>query len=168
MKPLCIRPYLLLGDGNTWKRNDLDCIGAVVSIGGGIHNQQGEENYLHLGILDRSGDKAVEKMTRVMLTAIEFMVQWLERTEQTIRGKSILVHCRGGMNRSPATIAAFLMVTEGISWEEAMADIQRVRKKCRPRPEYKVAAEHAVVIWNQRQENNENTAEVQSEMEAIV
>ena len=81
MKPLRIRPYLLLGDGNTWKRNDLDgppfSVGAVVSVGGGIHNDNPNRDYLHLGILDRSGDKAVEKMTEVMLHAMEFMVQWL-------------------------------------------------------------------------------------------
>lgn len=37
MKPLRIRKFLLLGDGNTWKRKDLDSppfsVGAVVSVG---------------------------------------------------------------------------------------------------------------------------------------
>lgn len=154
MRPLRIRPYLLLGDGNTWKRNDLDdpifAVGAVVSVGGGIHNDNPIRSYLHLGILDRSGDQAVERMTAVMLEAIEFMVQWLKVQTRQGSNKSILVHCRGGMNRSPATIAAFLMATEDMSWEAAMEDIQRVRKKCRPRPEYKVAAERAVACWRQR------------------
>ena len=75
------------------------------------------------------------------------------------------------MNRSPATIAAFLMATEGMSWEDAMADIQRVRKKCRPRPEYKVAAEKAVVMWKQRrivEEEKEDTVEECNETMLIV
>ena len=78
MKPLAIRPFILLGDGNTWKRKDLYgppfSVGAVVSVGGGKHNCNPNVAYLHLGILDRSGSKTVEKMTQVMLQAIEFIV----------------------------------------------------------------------------------------------
>jgi protein-tyrosine phosphatase len=70
----------------------------VVSVGGGVHDDNSDRVYLHLGILDHTGNKAVEKMTEEMIQAIEFMVPWLNEQQETGgRGpavQSVLVHCR--------------------------------------------------------------------------
>lgn len=40
------------------------------------------------------------------------------------RGKSVLVHCRAGMQRSAAVVAGYLMYKKGMTWDEAQKFIQ--------------------------------------------
>lgn len=49
------------------------------------------------------------------------------RFADTLRqGESILVHCRGGLGRA-GTVAALLLMDQGIGWQEAMALVRSVR-----------------------------------------
>mmetsp|Transcript_15749 Transcript_15749/g.32601 ORF Transcript_15749/g.32601 Transcript_15749/m.32601 type:complete len:174 (-) Transcript_15749:271-792(-) len=42
-------------------------------------------------------------------------------------GGQVLVHCRGGMSRSPALVTAHLMVEKGMTLEESISFIQQAR-----------------------------------------
>lgn len=44
--------------------------------------------------------------------------------EYLARGKKVLVHCRAGMQRSAATVAAYIMYKRGYTWDEAKKFIQ--------------------------------------------
>lgn len=48
------------------------------------------------------------------------------------RGKSVLVHCMGGISRSATILAAHLILQEGLSASEAMAVIRKARRRAGP------------------------------------
>lgn len=43
------------------------------------------------------------------------------------KGRNILVHCHAGMQRSAAVVAMFLITTQGMSADQAMATIKAIR-----------------------------------------
>lgn len=43
------------------------------------------------------------------------------------KGKTILVHCAAGMQRSAAVVAMFLMATRGMNWDQAYRHIRQRR-----------------------------------------
>eukprot|EP00549_Striatella_unipunctata_P002941 CAMPEP_0118715706 /NCGR_PEP_ID=MMETSP0800-20121206/27052_1 /TAXON_ID=210618 ORGANISM="Striatella unipunctata, Strain CCMP2910" /NCGR_SAMPLE_ID=MMETSP0800 /ASSEMBLY_ACC=CAM_ASM_000638 /LENGTH=120 /DNA_ID=CAMNT_0006621961 /DNA_START=173 /DNA_END=532 /DNA_ORIENTATION=- len=120
MKPIRVRENLFLGDAGTAK-NILNYVEdgewnvkAIVSVGGGNHKDSAPEDvvaYVHCG------RKSVKQMSAAMLEANLFI------SEQHSLNQNVLVHCRGGMSRSPAVICCFLMYSEGLSWEEAVESI---------------------------------------------
>ncbi|AVK77231.1 Protein tyrosine phosphatase incomplete domain containing protein [Pandoravirus macleodensis] len=48
------------------------------------------------------------------------------------RGKSVLVHCMGGISRSTTILAAHLILQEGLTASEAMTVIRKVRRRAGP------------------------------------
>jgi len=46
--------------------------------------------------------------------------------------EKVLVHCQAGMSRSPAVVAAFLVLKRGLSVSDALDTIKRVRPSVRP------------------------------------
>lgn len=48
------------------------------------------------------------------------------------RGKSVLVHCMGGISRSATILAAHLILQEGLSASEAMAVVRKARRRAGP------------------------------------
>lgn len=146
MRPIPIRTNLLLGDRNTWSNPALYeepwNVRAIISVGGGDHHfelpvePRSSIQYLHLGIPDKG---SVGLMCQAMVQAISFL------KKQHEKGIVVLVHCQGGLSRSPAVICAYLMATEGCTWDEAVADL-RQQRKVRPRPEYQSSATMAIEV----------------------
>ena len=55
-------------------------------------------------------------------------------TDRTAVGHRVLVHCWAGVSRSPAIVAAFIAMTDGISPGDALKMIQEKRRKADPDP----------------------------------
>lgn len=139
MKPLLIDDGLYLGDSDTGKHlqsaHDGDAaIAAVVSVGGGkLRTWPSGVDYLHIGVLDRSDADLGPR--------IEEAVRFAER--HLAAGRHVLVHCRGGLSRSPAVAAAVVMARRRIRWDAALRVVRAARPKANPRPEFA----KAVLAW---------------------
>ncbi len=49
------------------------------------------------------------------------------------RNKRVLIHCKAGMNRSPAFVIAYLVKYNGMSLDQAKSHIQKIRRiRCKP------------------------------------
>eukprot|EP01126_Amoeba_proteus_P048340 TRINITY_DN5582_c0_g1_i4.p1 TRINITY_DN5582_c0_g1~~TRINITY_DN5582_c0_g1_i4.p1 ORF type:complete len:114 (+),score=14.84 TRINITY_DN5582_c0_g1_i4:771-1112(+) len=51
-------------------------------------------------------------------------------------GKKVLVHCSGGVSRSPSVVIAYLMALNGMSYGEAHAEVKRKRNGVKPNPTF--------------------------------
>jgi hypothetical protein len=75
-----------------------------------------EIDFLHLGVPDGEAPS---------LTQLLRGIAWVR--EQWARGRSVLVHCQGGLGRSPC-FATALLVAEGLPLEEAFARVKAARR----------------------------------------
>ena len=57
--------------------------------------------------------------------------------------KTILVHCKAGINRSPIVVIAYLAMNGGMKLNEAIQHVKNARKIVRIQPHYI----HQVEIW---------------------
>ncbi|CAB9503955.1 DSPc [Seminavis robusta] len=89
---------------------------AVISVGGG-HGDSTVPDYLHIGINDEAG----ASYHPVFLLAADFAGPILSS------GRNLLVHCRGGMQRSPKVAAALIIRYAGLSAQEARRCVQHAR-----------------------------------------
>lgn len=149
MKPLHISGLVFLGDSATGKdlrklpspsslissfQGKEDVKWAVISVGGGKQRAPpASVSYLHLGILDTSSSSSDAIMLRTITDAVTF------GTEQLATGRALLIHCRGGIRRSPTVAAAVVAAAEGMSVDEAMALVKRARPAANPRSEFVAA-----------------------------
>lgn len=97
-------------------------IECLIIIGGGKQHgsqflQQESCQFLHVGIKDRSDTSYLPIFQHVS----EFV------TEAVQKGNSILVHCQGGMHRSPAVAAAILIYHANLSSTQARRCIEIAR-----------------------------------------
>ena len=71
------------------------------------------------------------------------------------RGKSVLVHCRAGMQRSAATVAAYLMYKYGLGATQAMESIKNIKSETFfPRATFeKALRRYEQILQAQRSEN---------------
>lgn len=93
---------------------------AVISVGGGKKGAAAPGvAFLHFGIKDRSDTTYLP----VFQKAAEFAGPILLSEE----GGSVLVHCRGGMHRSPAVAASLLIALVGLTSTEAIQCVQAAR-----------------------------------------
>jgi len=75
-----------------------------------------EYKYLIIEIVDRPDENLKQHFTK----AIEFI-------EEGRSQKGVLVHCGAGLSRSPSVVAAFLMKTFQVKYQEAIDLISRAR-----------------------------------------
>lgn len=61
-------------------------------------------------------------------------VQWV--TERIHQGKSVYIHCLGGVSRCGLVTAAYLMTSHGVGREQALAIIRKARPQVTPRPAF--------------------------------
>jgi len=93
---------------------------AMISVGGGSNGGTIPEivkDFVHFGIQDRSESNYIP----VFRDAIEFVHPII------YTGRNILVHCQGGMHRSPAVAAALLIRFARLSTTEAVNCIKASR-----------------------------------------
>lgn len=60
-------------------------------------------------------------------------------TQQRQQGRSVYIHCASGVGRAPTMAAAYLMLEQGLSLDEALATIRRVRPFIRITPPQEAA-----------------------------
>jgi len=72
--------------------------------------------FLHLGVPDGEAPSPAQ---------LERGIAWVR--EQWARGRKVLVHCQGGLGRSPCFATALLMA-EGLSLAEAFGKVKAARK----------------------------------------
>lgn len=90
---------------------------AIMSIGGGTGGDLPGINFFHIGIKDRSDTDYLP----VFRQAAEFAAPIIAS------GANILVHCQGGMHRSPVVAAALLVRFGMLSADEAMESVKAAR-----------------------------------------
>jgi len=127
MKPVKIIDRLYLGNADTGKNLTqlrLHNITAVVNVSGGKVLFPSEINYykVHLRDSDESNitDEQLEK-------TMEFI------KDNITKGKNVLVHCSGGISRSPCYVIAYLAKYSGMTLESAVDHVKECRAAIRPR-----------------------------------
>ncbi|PHJ21468.1 dual specificity protein phosphatase 1-like isoform x1 [Cystoisospora suis] len=83
---------------------------------------------LHVALLDNETANLLDELPRVL--------RFVEDSLRTSEEHKVLVHCFAGKSRSAAVLCAFLMKSEGISLEEALARIRKVRPIACPNPSF--------------------------------
>lgn len=144
MKPLLIIKHLYLGDRNTSSSDSKynEHIHAVVSIG--CHSEHSNVDRLHIPLKDDEKDSIEPYLNNVT----EFIHKYL------VQKKSVLIHCRGGMHRSPAFVVSYLAKYHGKQLEEAIEYVKLKRKCITIRPHFLVEIESWLCSHNQRKETS--------------
>merc|ERR1712113_399272 len=97
----------------------------ILIVGKGLkkyHPQSFE--YLQINVDDHP--RAATYLASKLPTALAFIARALSS------GGSILVHCFAGKSRSATVVLAYLMVSEGLSLQQAMAVLRAQRPVCQP------------------------------------
>eukprot|EP01124_Arcella_intermedia_P026407 TRINITY_DN4958_c0_g2_i1.p1 TRINITY_DN4958_c0_g2~~TRINITY_DN4958_c0_g2_i1.p1 ORF type:complete len:168 (-),score=10.08 TRINITY_DN4958_c0_g2_i1:121-624(-) len=128
MKPIKILPNLYLGNIHTAKSLPLlDSVGikAILNIGAGVCQFPGRFAYWKVQMQD-SDEECIEEHLEA---AVGFLAGEI--------GKGpVLVHCQGGISRSPAFLVAYLAKCCGMTVLEAMAHVEKCRKGVRFRAKF--------------------------------
>lgn len=119
-----ILPTLYIG--NQYSSSVLQPLGAVVSIGCNNKSTLPGLQTLKISISDSS-----ESDITPFLDEVTEFINSLVSDDIVV-----LVHCKGGINRSPAVIVAYLVRFCGFSMEEALMHVKNKRKGARFQPHY--------------------------------
>lgn len=125
MKPLKIIDKLFLGDHHTskdLKLLKLNQIIAIANIGGGDNQYPSEFKYNKITMTD--SDKSDIGLY------LDNVLAFIHNQRQI---GNVLIHCRGGICRSPSFIIAYLAKYEKMAIDEAIQLLKSKRKSIRPR-----------------------------------
>lgn len=138
-KENCIKevlPNLWLGNVDGAHNKDLllrHRIGAIINVGAGVCPFQDTFKYLKIQVQDNDqGD-----LSPFFQLCCEFTQQHLRRQDEGWHGANggggVLIHCRGGISRSPAVMAAVLIRLSNLTLAQALEVIALARPAVRPR-----------------------------------
>ena len=97
----------------------LNC--AIEILGSGVWNGWDEIEYYHLLLEDDETNISNPKIKGIVLKGAEII------QHNIMKGKGILVHCSAGMNRSPCVVGCYVVKYQGMSDEDAIQTIRKVR-----------------------------------------
>jgi protein tyrosine phosphatase len=121
-----VRPRLFIGTQHAASQKKLLKeleITHIISMNGSTPLWPGDFQYQTLFTTDDDDSMLLEHM----LEAIHFMESAL------VNGGNVLVHCSRGVNRSGAMLIGYLMMSEGLSYSEALAVAREARPCISPR-----------------------------------
>ena len=117
---------LFLGDKNTVKNSSellSHEVRLVVSVAGGALQLPAGVEQVRLHVKDDNQDSLLPHLDE----AVKLIDQHLSQ------GSTVVVHCQAGISRSPAVIMAYLIRFKGMTVEEALEVVKRVRPRANPR-----------------------------------
>uniref|UniRef100_A0A3Q0RHK9 Dual specificity phosphatase 19b n=1 Tax=Amphilophus citrinellus TaxID=61819 RepID=A0A3Q0RHK9_AMPCI len=123
-----IRPFLLLGSQDA--AHDIDTlqrykVSHVLNVAYGVTNLFPDQLvYKTLQILDLPDTK----ITSYFEECSFFIDQAREQ------GGVVLVHCNAGVSRSSSIVIGYLMLREGLSFDDAYSQVKQARPSIRPNP----------------------------------
>lgn len=117
---------LFLGDSHSAycpkKLQEFD-INSILIVGSYLHAKFPDKiTYQNIDI----NDDELEKIDKYFLSSIEFIYKEISES------KNVLVHCGGGISRSPTIVIAYLMTTKNMGFDEAYDFVQSKRECIRP------------------------------------
>lgn len=124
-----IKPWLFLGRGTdaaNLERLREHRVTHILNVADDVpnfHVNLGEFTYKNLHVGDFGSDKGI---SRCFGDSIAFLNNVREND------KVVLVHCANGSNRSATVVVAFIMKTETMSFEEALAAVKEKRREAIP------------------------------------
>ena len=117
-----VKPKLFLG--NQYSTSVIENVDLIISIGCNSKNKKIEN--IKFSIKDSSSSdftSIFKEITDIINLSLE-------------NGGSVLVHCQGGINRSPTIIMAYLIRFDGMSLDMAASYLISKRKSIRIQPHY--------------------------------
>ena len=103
-------------DSRRLRVNNAEIITAILDCTGDSYEPPPGIGLCTLGMPDNS-----EFDTEIVWRGLDFIRQAVSD------GGKVLVHCRGGVSRSRALVAAYLVLHHRMSWQEAKAEVYRKR-----------------------------------------
>lgn len=124
-----ITPQLYIGGQHKkhgWEKMQALGITAIVNMREIQYDDRAQgiapEDYLHLPTVDGTAPTLAQ-----LHTGVAFI------SEKVTKGDKVYIHCASGFHRAPTMASAYLMAT-GLSLNEALAKIKKVRPFARPIP----------------------------------
>jgi Rnl2 family RNA ligase len=123
-----VAPRLFLGNKDAAIDRELlerHSVRAVVNVGAGPNAFEDAFKYHKIHVQDNEGASLLPHLC----AACDFI-------HTAVQQGAVLVHCRGGMSRSPTVVIAFLLARRQLSIEQAV-EVVRISRKCaNPRREF--------------------------------
>jgi len=114
--------------GNSWSITDQvlqkENIRSVLSVGsyGDIRVQIDKRKIIRIDDNEHEKDKLLE----ILPECFDFI------NEELAKGNKVLIHCNGGVSRSASVVIGYLMVTQGMLYDEAFAFVKSKRSVINP------------------------------------
>lgn len=128
MHPVKIIDNLYLGNRSTGQNLMLlkkHKIIAILAVGCNKLMYESDFKYLKLNILDSNS----ANISNYLDDAMKFICE-------NIKNGNVLVHCQGGISRSPAFIIAYLAKYHNMTVTGAINHVKKIRKAIRPRQKF--------------------------------
>eukprot|EP01114_Cavostelium_apophysatum_P021137 TRINITY_DN7286_c0_g1_i1.p1 TRINITY_DN7286_c0_g1~~TRINITY_DN7286_c0_g1_i1.p1 ORF type:complete len:258 (+),score=17.95 TRINITY_DN7286_c0_g1_i1:110-883(+) len=106
----------------------------ILSIGASLHPRSYPEDFDYMYI--DAFDVPFENVHTLFPIATKFIEDALQR------GGKVLVHCKAGVSRSATLVIAYMMKQNGLSAEENIKNLQKIRPVIDPNPGFRKQLKH--------------------------